>query len=174
MKQRLKQQILNILFKLKILGRVFLGLRIINFIFQKIFRINSRFKIPVHFTSKVNVCKKIYFHVDDNTLASFATSGCCYIQAYNTIYLGKNILFAKGVNLISANHNSEKSDTWEEVEPIRIGDDVWIGANATILPSVKIGNHCIIGAGSVLTKSFPEDNLVIAGNPAKIIKRNII
>ena len=174
MKKGLKKMILSILFKLKILGRVSLGIRIMNFIFQRVFMINARFKSPVHFTTKVNVADKIHFHFDDNTLASFATSGCCYIQAYNTIYLGKNILFAKGVNLISANHNTKKLDSWKEEEPITIGDNVWIGVNAIILPGVKIGHNCIIAAGAVVTKSFNEDNLVIAGNPAKIINRTNI
>lgn len=54
--------------------------------------------------------------------------------------------------------------------PVIIGDNVWVGAGSCILPNVTIGNNCIIGANSVVTKSFP-DNCVIAGNPAKIIKQ---
>ena len=53
----------------------------------------------------------------------------------------------------------------------KIGRNVWIGDKATILPDVSIGNNCIIGANSVVTKSFP-DNCVIAGNPAKILGTN--
>lgn len=51
---------------------------------------------------------------------------------------------------------------------IDIGDDVFIGARSTILPGVRIGNHVIVGAGSVLTRSIP-DGVVVAGNPAHII-----
>lgn len=170
MKQKTKSLILVILRKLKIVDRVSLGLRIINFIFQKVFRINSKFKIPIHFTSIVNIPQKVYFHLDENTLASFAVSGCCYIQAYNKIFIGKNVIFAKGLNLISANHSAKNLKSWDKNEPISIGDNVWIGANVTILPGVKIGNSCIVGAGSVVTKSFNEDHLVIAGNPAQVIK----
>lgn len=50
-----------------------------------------------------------------------------------------------------------------------IADDVWIGTRAIILPGVKIGKHSIIGAGAVVTKSFPE-NSIIGGNPAKLIR----
>jgi len=169
----MKQFILKILFKLGILGRVHLGIRIVNFIFQNILLINKKMQIPIHFTSRINTPHNITFRHDNNTLASFAVSGCCYIQAYNGIQLGNNVLFSKGLNLISANHTADKSESWDTSEPIVIGDNVWIGVNVTILPGVKIGNNCIVGAGSVVTKSFIEDNLIIAGNPAKKIKKKI-
>ena len=53
--------------------------------------------------------------------------------------------------------------------PIRIGNDVWIGSNCTILPGVTIGNNVVVAAGSVVSKDIP-DNSVVAGVPAKIIK----
>jgi len=54
--------------------------------------------------------------------------------------------------------------------PIEIGDDVFVGINSILLPGVRIGNRVIIAAGSVVTKSIP-DGVVVAGNPARIIKQ---
>jgi maltose O-acetyltransferase len=54
--------------------------------------------------------------------------------------------------------------------PITIGDNVWIGANATICPGVTIGNNVVVGAGAVVTKNVV-DNVVVAGVPAKVIRK---
>ncbi len=53
--------------------------------------------------------------------------------------------------------------------PIIIDDDVWVGANSVILAGVKIGKHCVIGAGSIVTKDIP-DYTIAVGNPARIYK----
>jgi maltose O-acetyltransferase len=54
-------------------------------------------------------------------------------------------------------------------KPIIIGNDVWIGGSSVICPGVTIGDRVVIGAGSIVTKSFPSD-VVIAGNPARVIR----
>ncbi len=56
---------------------------------------------------------------------------------------------------------------------VNIGNHVWIAAHVIILKGCAIGNHCVIATGSIVTKSFNEDNVIIAGNPAKIVKKDI-
>lgn len=151
-----------------LLNDVNLGVLLVNRIF-KIFGVNKSVPILVHFTSVIHSFHKIKFSYDKITLTSFCVSINCYIQASNGIKLGKNFLFAPGVKLISANHDLKNHNEWVESAEIIIGDNVWLGANVVILPGVQIANNCVVGAGSVVTKSFLEEGSIIAGNPAKLI-----
>ncbi len=63
----------------------------------------------------------------------------------------------------------EKVD-WIGTKPIKIGNDCFIGCNSIILKGTELGNGCVVGAGAVVSGKF-EDNVLIAGNPAKVIKR---
>jgi acetyltransferase-like isoleucine patch superfamily enzyme len=159
----------NYYLKWQIFGRVPLGLVFTNNFFRKILRINSEVKFPINFTSRVISFKNLEIVYDSTTICSFALSGACYFQALNGIKIGKNFLFAPGVKLISSNHDINDKQKVQKSLPIVIGDNVWLGANVVILPGIKLGNNVIVGAGSIVTKSFP-DNVIIAGNPAVIIK----
>lgn len=85
------------------------------------------------------------------------------------VKIGKNCLFSGNSFFITQSHEleSERFDT--VVKPIEIGNNCWIGTNATILPGVKLGEGCVVGASAVVTKSFPPYS-VIVGNPAKKVK----
>ncbi len=99
-----------------------------------------------------------------------AVSSSCYFQANNGIRLGPRCLFAPGVKLISSNHDIGSAERKSMVtSEIIIGSDVWIGANAIILPGVCIADGVVIGAGSVVTKSISMPGSVVAGNPARLI-----
>lgn len=161
-------------FEYQILGFIPLPVIILNWIFQRILRHNSRAKMSVHFTSRVMRPERIKFHKDRNTLRSFMVSPGAYIQAVNGIELGKNFLFGPGLRIISSNHDpNDLTKSLKGTEPVRIGDNAWLGANVVILPGITIGDNCIIGAGAVVTKSFG-DNVVIAGNPAKVLKERAV
>jgi len=86
--------------------------------------------------------------------------------------IGDNCQIAPGVQIYTATHPTDPPARLEHelTKPVTIGNNVWIGGNAIILPGVKIDDNVTIGAGSVVTKDFPS-NCVIAGNPAKIIKK---
>lgn len=92
------------------------------------------------------------------------------------IELGDNCLIASDVLITSENHgiNPEESDSYSKtplsVAPVMIGEGVWIGEKACIMPGVSLGKRCIVGAGAVVTHSFPP-YCIIGGIPAKVIKR---
>lgn len=101
------------------------------------------------------------------------------IGLHNTIIgpvkIGSHVNLAQGITVTALNHNFD--DTNKRIDEqgistnaVTIEDDVWIGANAVILPGVTIGTHCVVAAGAVVTKDVPPHSLV-AGVPAKIIRQ---
>lgn len=141
--------------------------RIVTFIFQRIFRINSNCRFQVHFTSQILHPKKII--LGRRVRRSFLLSGNCYIQANNGIKIGDNTIFASNVKLISANHSATNINGHLKADQIIIGKNCWIGTGSVILPGINLGDNVIVGANSTVTKSF-QSNSIIAGNPAKLIK----
>ncbi|MDE6415935.1 MAG: acyltransferase [Duncaniella sp.] len=96
----------------------------------------------------------------------------------NDIKIGRYVMMAPGVTVINANHNFSRTDVpmcfqgSEDKKPVTIEDDVWLGTNAIILPGVTVARGTIVGAGSVVTKNFPEYS-IIGGNPARLIRSRI-
>ena len=91
------------------------------------------------------------------------------------VTIGSHVNLAQGITVTALNHNFEDAakridEQGISTKPVVIGDDVWIGANAVILPGVTIGSHAVIAAGAVVTKDVPSHTLV-AGVPAKVIKQ---
>lgn len=145
------------------------GLWFTNIFFQRILGINFQLKHMVHFTSQVVTGDRLKLGLGVEPSLSLATSGNCYLQAINGIEIGSNTMFSAGVKIISANHDLASGlCQWIKENPIIIGENCWIGANAIILPGVTLGKHCIVGAGAVVTKSFT-DYSVVGGVPAKLI-----
>jgi acetyltransferase-like isoleucine patch superfamily enzyme len=132
---------------------------------QKLFRLNPNVNWPVHFTSKVidpqNITKGILCDPGDNLNN--------YIQATNGIIFGNNIELGPGVKIISANHSPNNFRKHIKSKPIKIGNNVWIGSDAVILPNINIGDNVVIGAGSIVVKDIPSNSIAV-GNPCKVIK----
>lgn len=94
----------------------------------------------------------------------------CYLQGRGKLFIGDYVGSASNVVIISGNHSLYNQDDADLRETI-IGDYCWIASNVVILAGVVLGPRTIVGAGSVVTKSFPEGYCVIGGNPAKVIKK---
>ena len=83
----------------------------------------------------------------------------------------ENVWVGPYVRLISMNHDLLDYQSYVEAAPIRVARDTWIGAGATILASVHLGPHTVVAAGAVVSNSFPDGNQVLAGNPARVVKK---
>lgn len=96
-------------------------------------------------------------------------------KIYGTCTIGDYVMMGEDCTVITRNHRNDRTDIpmmqqgFEEERPVTIGNDVWIGDKVTILAGVEIGDGCIIGAGSVVTKSIPPYSIA-AGVPARIIR----
>ena len=100
----------------------------------------------------------------------FINSGCCF-QDQGGIEIGDNALIGQQVVIATLNHDLIPQKRASMIaSPVKIGNDVWIGAHATILSGVTIGDGAVIAAGAVVTKDV-EANTIVGGVPAKVIKR---
>lgn len=97
-------------------------------------------------------------------------NACCRFQDQGGIEIGDGSLIGHNTTIATLNHdfNPLKRQNLTP-SPVKIGKNVWIGSDCTILPGVTIGDGAIIGAGSVVTKSIPT-NAIAVGNPARVIK----
>ena len=113
----------------------------------------------------------------DVTIGNYSSVGKRSLVQGGTI-IGENVMMGPEVLIYTTNHIFERIDIpmikqgLSEKEPVIIGDDVWLGARVVILPGVHIGNGCVIGACSVVTKDIPPFT-VAAGNPAVVKKSRI-
>lgn len=111
----------------------------------------------------------VNIHVGENFYANFD----CVMLDCAEIRIGKNCLLAPQVGIYTATHPLDpvqRSSGRELAAPITIGDDCWIGGNATINPGVTLGNNVVVASGAVVTRSFG-NNVVLAGVPARVIRR---
>ena len=89
------------------------------------------------------------------------------------IYVGNNVLFAPNVILSTAGHPIEpelRKNGYQFNAPIRVGNNVWLGAGVIVMPGVTIGDNTVVGAGSVVTRDLPA-NVVAVGSPCKVMRQ---
>jgi acetyltransferase-like isoleucine patch superfamily enzyme len=111
--------------------------------------------------------------VGDVTIGDYTRIGI-HCTVIGPVCIGSHVNLAQGITVTALNHNFGDAarridEQGVSTKPVVIGDDVWIGANAVILPGVTIGSHCVIAAGAVVTKDVPDYTLA-GGVPAKTIK----
>lgn len=88
------------------------------------------------------------------------------------ISIGDDVQIGPNVQLLTPTHPVEpepRRAKWEAAQPITIGDNVWLGGGAIVLPGVSVGRNTVVGAGAVVVRDLP-DNVVAVGNPARIVR----
>ena len=98
-------------------------------------------------------------------------NACCRFQDQGGIEIGDGSLIGHNTTIATLNHdfNPDKRANLHP-GPVKIGKNVWIGSDSTILPGVEIGDGAVIGAGSIVTKNVPANSIAV-GSPARVIKQ---
>lgn len=138
------------------------------FFWQKLIGINKHVPWPVSFRISIAFPQNIVFDPDD--LNNFMTHGCYFQAGDARLMIGKGTFIAPNVAIVTENHDLMDPNKRAGGRDVIIGEKCWLGFNAVVLPGVVLGNHTIVGAGAVVTKSFPDGHCVIVGNPAKKIR----
>ncbi len=126
------------------------------FFFQKILRINGSVPWPVDFRSQIVSWKQIK---KDKTSYPGGSIGC-YINASGGLTIGQNVIIGPNTIIATTNHSMSDHTKTASVKGVSIGDNVWIGANCSIVPGAKIGNNVTVGAGCYIKSEIPANSIV--------------
>ena len=110
-------------------------------------------------------------------LTSFVSAHLAATESGSKISIGRDCMFAYDIDVRTGDSHSildtESGKRINFAADVSIGNHVWVASHVIILKGVNILDGCIVGTGSVVTKSFEEKNVIYAGNPAKIVKKNV-
>jgi maltose O-acetyltransferase len=110
--------------------------------------------------NKISLGDRVYININ------------CTMLDGGEIEIGDDVLIGPNVQIVTVNHPTSPSDRLRKIsliENVSIGNNVWVGAGAIILPGVSIGDNVVIGAGSVVTKNLLANHLYV-GNPADMVR----
>lgn len=146
-----------------------LGQLLVNWIFQRVFGINRKVPFSVHHGSLIQGFNNISISGRES-LMCLAGKGGCYWTVFegSKLEIGENTIWAFNVCIQTGNHVFGDLNSFN-VKSVKIGRNCWLANGCVILPGVTLGDNVVVGANSVVSKSFP-DNVVIAGVPAKVIR----
>jgi len=158
-------------------GLVSIGMQYLGFT-HKYDRTYLNIRGKLEFTSKCSIAKNCRVDIAKGAVASFGegvTGADVSFIIVNGLEVGDGFLIAWGSKFLD--------DDFHEIDfpgrkvkkdkRIIIGDHVWIGTNVLMLSGSRIPNGCVVAAGSVVTRVFEQENCLIGGNPAKVIKENV-
>ena len=135
---------------------------------QKIFRINGSVPWPVDFRSKVNGWENI----NKGIMCDPGDNPGLYINASGGLEIGNNVAFAANTTITTTNHDIYDHRKTGKVQGVKIGNNVWVGANSSIVAGVTIGSNVTIGAGCVIRNNIPDDTIVVPGTEAiRLVKK---
>ncbi|GAO28726.1 acyltransferase [Geofilum rubicundum] len=138
------------------------------FFMQKVMGFNRRVPWPVDFRSKIRGWECI----EKGIMCDPGDNPGLYINAYGGLKMGDNVGIASNTVVVTTNHDKYDHRKTGKKKGIIIGNNVWIGANCTLLPGTIIGNEVTIGAGCVISGEIPSKSTVVRGdNHLKIIPK---
>ncbi len=129
----------------------------------------------LYIDGEVHFYTNSYIHCGKNAIVSVG-NGTYFndglkLSANKLITIGENCAISNNVTIMDSDFHTIVGNKYEETG-VRIGKHVWIGADTTILKNISIGDNCVIGARSLITKAIP-NNCMAVGSPARIIKHDI-
>ncbi|MBO6515532.1 MAG: acyltransferase [Bacteroidia bacterium] len=126
------------------------------FFFQKVLRINGSVPWPVDFRSQVIDWQNI----DRDEFSYPGGSIGCYINASGGLKMGSNVIIGPNTIIATTNHSKYDHTKTSKKKGVTIGNDVWIGANCSLVPGAKIGNNVTVGAGCYIRTEIPDNSVV--------------
>lgn len=136
---------------------------------QKLAGFNRHVPWPVSPFIHISEPDGIRFHPDD--LNNFQMWGTYFAnQGGGIITLGHGTYIGPNVGIITTNHDPLDPDSHRPPADITFGRACWVGMNSVVLAGVTLGDHTVVGAGSVVTRSYPEGHCILAGSPARKIR----